>query len=659
MSDAQFDLAIGETNFRNQRVRFGIRQDDRTRHTYIIGKSGMGKSVLLENMAIQDMEAGRGLAFFDPHGDTVEKLLDFVPESRIKDVIYLDPSVLDHAIAFNPMENVSVDRRHLVASGLMSVFKKIWPDVWSARMEYILNNCLMALLEIPDATLLGVMRLLNDKDYRKYVIDQLTDPLIRDFWTKEFARYKDQFQTEAIAPIQNKIGQLTMNPLIRNIIGQPKSTIDIRKIMDEGKIFLVNLSRGKIGEDNSRIIGALLATKLQLAAMSRIDIPREEDRRNFYLYIDEFQHFATESFASILAEARKFHLNLIVANQYMTQMDETVRDAVVGNVGTMIVFRIGADDAEFFEKEMFPVFLMTDLVNLPRAQVIMRLMIDGATSPPFSAVTLPPAKRPETSFRDEILKHSYSTYSISRERVDEIINEWLSTSFVSDKDGGVDGLIPGGITSREGGGTSQDIGTQAPREMFNAVCWNCTAETQIPFQPDPKRAVYCKNCLKLIQAGKILPPTRPRGGAVPPAPVGAPMPAPTQQQAGSPPPSPQEQPPQKPQNTSNIRPEVSIPRGLEYPPRQRHLPGDQNQAQSRPESAELQRGTQQPFRPQQQQAVPLEPPTRTQNAPQPSYLDTMLRPALPREERKFAPPKKEVNLDDLKKAIEESLKSVK
>ncbi|MEK7498955.1 MAG: CxxC-x17-CxxC domain-containing protein [Patescibacteria group bacterium] len=577
MSDAQFDLAIGETNFRNQRVRFGIREDDRRRHVYVIGKSGMGKSVLLENMAIQDIEAGRGLAFFDPHGETVEKLLEFIPESRIKDVIYFDPSVLDHAIAFNPMENVSVDRRHLVASGLMSVFKKIWPDVWSARMEYILNNCLMALLEIPDATLLGVMRLLNDKEYRKYVIDQLTDPLIRDFWTKEFARYKDQFQTEAIAPIQNKIGQLTMNPLIRNIIGQPKSTIDIRKIMDEGKIFLVNLSRGKIGEDNSRLLGALLATKLQLAAMSRIDIPREEDRKDFYLYIDEFQHFATESFASILAEARKFHLDLIVAHQYMTQMDETVRDAVVGNVGTMIVFRIGADDAEFFEKEMFPVFLMNDFVNLPRAQVAMKLMIDGATSPPFSAVTLPPMQRPEISFRDEILKHSYSTYSITRERVDEIINGWLSTNFVSDKDGGGGG-VASDTAPRETGERGFGAGTEPQREMFNAVCWNCTAETQIPFQPDPKRAVYCKNCLKLIQAGKILPPTRPRGGG-----AGVPAPAPIQQR--------------------------------------------------------------------------VEPPTPP--APQPSYLDTILKQSPPHAERKFAPPKKEVNLEELKKAIEESLKSVK
>ncbi|MBI5421250.1 MAG: type IV secretion system DNA-binding domain-containing protein [Parcubacteria group bacterium] len=653
MSDAQFDLAIGETNFRNQRVRFGIRQDDRRRHTYVIGKSGMGKSVLLENMAIQDMEAGRGLAFIDPHGDTAEKLLDFVPKSRINDVIYFDPSVLDHAIALNPMENVSIDRRHLVASGLMSVFKKIWPDVWSARMEYILNNCLMALLEIPDATLLGVMRLLNDKDYRKYVIDQLTDPLVRDFWTKEFARYKDQFQTEAIAPIQNKIGQLTMNPLIRNIIGQPKSTIDIRKIMDEGKIFLVNLSRGRIGEDNSSILGSLLATKLQLAAMSRIDIPREEDRRDFYLYIDEFQHFATPSFAAILAEARKFHLNLIVANQYMTQMDETVRDAIVGNVGTMMVFRIGADDAEFFEKEMFPVFLMTDLVNLPRAQVIMKLMIDGATSPPFSAVTLPPASKPEVSFRDEILKVTYSTYSIARERVDEIINEWLSTNFVSDKDGGVDGVIPGGVAPREGVGASQDVGVQPQREMFNAVCWNCTAETQIPFQPDPKCAVYCKNCLKLIQAGKILPPTRPRGGA--------PLPSQVQQQSAPPmPPSPlqAQQPVVKRQDVSSVRQETPIVKESQQAPRPQYVSGQHMSSQ--PQAPQSSGSSEQPPMQQSQQNISSRSqPLQVQHSSATSYLDTMLKQAPPREARKFAPPKKEVNLDELKKAIEESLKSVK
>ncbi|MDE1970565.1 MAG: type IV secretion system DNA-binding domain-containing protein [Patescibacteria group bacterium] len=504
MAESTFDLILGETNFRNQRVRFGIREDDRRRHTYIIGKSGMGKSVLLENMAIQDMVAGRGLAFIDPHGDSVEKLLDFVPENRIKDVIYFDPSVLDQAIAFNPMENVTPDRRHLVASGLMSVFKKIWPDVWSARMEYILNNCLMALLEIPDATLLGIMRLLNDKDYRKYVIDQLTDPLIRDFWTKEFARYKEQFQTEAIAPIQNKIGQITMNPLLRNIVGQPHSTIDIRKIMDEGSIFLVNLSRGKIGEDNSRILGALLTTKLQLAAMSRIDIPDEKDRKDFYLYIDEFQHFATPAFASILAEARKFHLNLIVANQYISQMDETVRDAIVGNVGTMMVFRIGPDDAELFEKEMFPVFVVNDFVNLPRAQVAMKLMIDGATSPAFSAVTLPPTPLPEVSFRNEILRYTYATYSVPRERVDEIINEWLSTVFMSDKEASMQG--EGGVAPDASHSSQPD----SQRAMYSAICWNCGTETQIPFQPDPKRPVYCKNCLKLIQAGKIIPPTRPR-----------------------------------------------------------------------------------------------------------------------------------------------------
>ncbi|MBI5153423.1 MAG: type IV secretion system DNA-binding domain-containing protein, partial [Parcubacteria group bacterium] len=381
----------------------------------------------------------------------------------------------------------------------------------------------------------------------------------------------------------------------------------------EGKIFLVNLSRGKIGEDNSRLLGALLATKLQLAAMSRIDIPREEVRKDFYLYIDEFQHFATESFAAILAEARKFHLDLIVAHQYMTQMDETVRDAVVGNVGTMIVFRIGADDAEFFEKEMFPVFLMNDFVNLPRAQVAMKLMIDGATSPPFSAITLPPVSRPEHTFYNEILKYSYDTYSITRERVDEIINEWLGTTFVSDKDGGTDGVTSD--TPLRGEARGVGIDAQPQREMFNAVCWNCTAETQIPFQPDPKRAVYCKNCLKLIQAGKILPPTRPRGGGMPPTPAAS------EQRA---------EPPMPPALQQSVRQEILgiVPEPVEGLPY-----------------------TRKPERP-----VRTQPPLESQ----PSYLDMMLKlSAPPREERKFAPHKKEVNLDELKKAIEESLKSVK
>lgn len=278
-------VLFGETNFRNRKVAFGIRMDDRRRHMYIIGKTGLGKSELEKTLAIQDIQAGRGLAFIDPHGDPVEDLLDYIPEERIKDVIYVNPADLRYPIAFNVMEQVDHDKRHLVADGVMNVFKKIWVDVWSPRMEYILNNTILALLETPDATLLGINRMLAEKDYRNYVISQLQDPTVRAFWTQEFARYADKFATEATAAIQNKVGQFTSSALIRNIVGQPKSTIDMRKVMDEGKILLVNVSKGRIGEDASRLLGALIITKLQLAAMSRVDIP-ESERKDFIMIVD-------------------------------------------------------------------------------------------------------------------------------------------------------------------------------------------------------------------------------------------------------------------------------------------------------------------------------------------------------------------------------------
>src|SRR3990167_1224407 len=346
---------FGLTSFRNARKKFGIKTDDRRRHFYVIGKTGMGKSNLMENMAIQDIQAGRGVAYIDPHGEGAEKIIDFVPTKRINDVIYINPSDLDYPIAFNVMEKVDFRYRHLVASGLMGVFKKVWPDVWSARMEYILNNSILALLEYPDATLLGVNRMFADIEYRKKVVDKITDPIVKSFWVTEYARYTQRYEIEATAAIQNKVGQFVSNALIRNIIGQTKSTINMRKIMDEGKILILDLSKGRIGEDNSRLLGALLITKIQLAAMSRVDIP-EPEREDFYLYVDEFQNFATESFANILSEARKYRLNLILGHQYITQMDEIVRDAVFGNVGTLAVFRVGAEDAEFLEKEFSPEF---------------------------------------------------------------------------------------------------------------------------------------------------------------------------------------------------------------------------------------------------------------------------------------------------------------
>ncbi len=416
-------VLFGQTNFRNKKVTFGIKMDDRRRHMYVIGKTGMGKSELLKNIAIQDIQDGRGLAFVDPHGDPVEDLFDYIPQERIKDVIYINPADMEFPVSFNVMEHVGFDQRHLVADGMMAVFKKIWVDQWSARMEYILNNTILALLESPGSTILGVNRMLADKDYRREVVSQVTDPEVKAFWTQEFAKYNDRYAQEATAAIQNKIGQFISNALIRNIVGQPKSSFDMRTIMDEGKILLVNISKGRIGEDASRLLGALIITKIQLAAMSRVDIP-ERERNDFVLIVDEFQNFATASFANILSEARKYHLSLVVAHQYVAQMDEGVRDAVFGNVGTIVTFRVGAEDAEMLEKELAPEFLATDIVNLGKRQIYLKLMIDGVASRAFSAMTMDTIARLPVSFRNQIIDFSRQKYAATREQVEQSIADW-------------------------------------------------------------------------------------------------------------------------------------------------------------------------------------------------------------------------------------------
>ncbi len=425
---------FAETNFRNKKVNFGIKTDDRRRHMYVIGKTGMGKTTMLENMVISDIRAGYGVGVVDPHGEFAENILNFIPEERMDDVIYFNPADLNFPIAFNPLESIDPEHRHLVASGIMGVFKKIWPDVWSARMEYILNNALLALLEYPNSTLLGIVRMLSEKDYRKKIVDNLKDPVIKAFWTNEFARYTQRLETEAVAAIQNKVGQFVSNPIIRNIIGQPHSTVDMRKIMDEKKILIINISKGKIGEDNSALLGAMMITKIQLAAMSRVDIPMEK-RHDFYLYVDEFQNFSTDSFANILSEARKYRLDLILAHQYIEQLNEKVRFAIFGNIGTIISFRVGAEDAEFLEKEFTPQFLSADFVNLGKYDIYVKLMIDGISSRPFSAKTIKPLELSPESFMDVIIENSRNKYAISRSLVEKkIAEEWVANpEFLEDK----------------------------------------------------------------------------------------------------------------------------------------------------------------------------------------------------------------------------------
>jgi len=496
---------IGATSFRNQKKKFGIKQDDRRRHFYVIGKTGMGKSKLMENMAIQDIQNGNGLAYVDPHGEGADGLLDFVPAERIKDVVYFNPSDLDFPIAFNVMEKVEFKYRHLVAGGLMGVFKKVWPDVWSARMEYILNNTILALLEYPNSTLLGVNRMLADPEYRAEVVSKINDPVVRAFWVTEYARYTQRYEIEATAAIQNKVGQFVSNALIRNIIGQTQSTVNMRKIMDEGKIFIIDLSKGKIGEDNSRLLGALLITKLQLAAMSRVDIP-EAARKDFYLYVDEFQNFATESFANILSEARKYRLNLIVGHQYITQMDEIVRDAVFGNVGTLSVFRVGAEDAEFLEKEFSPEFTAEDLVNSTKYNIYLKLMIDGVASHPFSAQTLPPPEPLEHSNRKDIIQASRDRYGVKNKIVEETISNWMESKAgqpVAEKnttDSKDNNSVPSKTPLKPA--IQDNLSAQNPSDtmLYNAICSRCGKPTKVIFQPEEGRPVYCKSCRKKIKS---------------------------------------------------------------------------------------------------------------------------------------------------------------
>lgn len=451
---------FGETDARNRRLRFGIKRKDRAKHLYAIGKTGMGKSTLLENLAVQDILNGEGLCFLDPHGKSADLLLEYVPEHRIKDVIYFAPFDMEHPVSFNVMEDVGPEQRYLVASGMMSAFKKIWVDAWSARMEYILGNIMLALLEYPGSTLVAVNRMLTDKDFRKEVVNHISDPSVKSFWVNEYANYTEKFAAEAAPAIQNKVGQFVANPLIRNIIGQPKSSFDIRDVMDNRKILIINLSKGRVGEANANLLGSMLITKIYLGAMSRADLSERELEKapNFYLYVDEFQSFANESFADILSEARKYKLSLSIAHQYIEQMTDEVRAAVFGNVGTMVTFRVGAYDAEVLEKEFSPYFLADDIVALQKYQMYLKLMIDGVTSPPFSASGMSPIPRPEINYTNEILASSRALYAKPRQQVEDELLAWIQKKFGGSSNGGNGSSGNGSGGSGQGGNSGGGSG---------------------------------------------------------------------------------------------------------------------------------------------------------------------------------------------------------
>ena len=511
---------FGETTFRNKMNKFGIKLDDRRRHMYLIGKTGMGKSTILENMIMEDIKSGRGVAVVDPHGDLAEKIIEYIPSERINDVIYFNPADMEHPIAFNVVEQVEPHLRHLVASGLVGVFQKLWADSWGPRLEYILRNSILAVLDYPGSTLLAVTRMLSDKPFRRKVIAKIQDPVVKAFWVNEFAGYADKFAAEAVSPIQNKVGQFLSSSLIRNIVGQVKSSLDMREIMDEGKILIMNLSKGRIGEDNSALLGAMMITKIQLSAMSRVDTP-EEKRKDFYLYIDEFQNFTTDSFANILSEARKYRLNLVMANQYIEQLGETVRAAVFGNVGTLIVFRVGATDAEELVKEFSPTFSEEDIVNLPKYEIYLKLMIDGIASDPFSARGLSPLTEEEkTGNIDKVIKVSRERYAQEKSVVEDKILRWHE----------VDDSAEGGQAAKVRGpkprskpisfdrpqdrkapslpkrGPAKELSTSREERddiyKHEANCSRCGKDTKISFKPDGVRPVYCKDCLSDLRKQK-------------------------------------------------------------------------------------------------------------------------------------------------------------
>lgn len=418
---------FGETNYRNDGKKFGIKRLDRRRHLYVVGKTGSGKSRLLEHLLIADIQGGQGCCLLDPHGDLADELLQFVPKERIKDVVYINPTDRDFPIGFNPLEPVDdYEFRQHLSVFFIAIFKKLFAATWNSRMEHLIRYITLALLETPDSNILGIPRILSDTTYRQRVIMQIQDPVVKSFWTNEFATYNQQYSNEAVVPILNKVGQFISNPIVRNMIGQQKNSLDFEKFMNEGKIVLINASKGKLGDDNAALLGSMFITKIQQAALARAKIP-EEQRKDFYFYVDEFQNFATDAFSSILSEARKYHLDLTIAHQYIAQLPDEVKATAFGNVGSMIAFAVGGDDAAYLAKEFSPVFSPDDMINLNVREMYIKMSVDGKLTTPFSATTLTVPK-PSFDYSVEIVDHSRMTYAKNRVTVENEINRWTTGS---------------------------------------------------------------------------------------------------------------------------------------------------------------------------------------------------------------------------------------
>lgn len=396
MSQSNYDFkekevaVFARTSFRNEQTPFGIKRKDRRAHMYVLGKTGTGKSTLLEALMLNDMKRAYGFALLDPHGDLLKRIRDRIPADRTDEVIDLDVSNPTQPYGFNPLANVAPPKRPLACSGLVQVLKHLWSDSWGPRLEHILRNCLLSLLDYPDSTFSDILKLLSSKNFRAQVIPYIESPQVKEFWRSEYDRYSERFRIEAIAPIQNKVGAFLSHPLLRRILTKPEKPLSLRTVMDEGKILLVNLAKGSIGEDTANLLGSLLISRFDLAALSRANLP-EHERKDYTLYLDEFHNFTTQSLVFMLSELRKYRLSLVLAHQYLTQIEPQTREAILGNVGTVIIFRIGVSDAEVIAPEFYPEFKITDFTNLPNYHIYLKLMIDGKVSAPFSAVTLAPS----------------------------------------------------------------------------------------------------------------------------------------------------------------------------------------------------------------------------------------------------------------------------
>ena len=427
---------IGETNFRNERYKFGLKRVDRRRHLYVVGKTGSGKSKMLELLFISDIAQGQGCCILDPHGDLADDLLKYVPRDRIQDVIYVNPADRDFPIGFNPLEPVEdYEMRQHLSRFFIAIFKKLFAGEWNPRMEHLIRYITLALLETPDSNILGIPRMLSDTAFRQKVIKQIQDPVVKSFWTNEFSASNEQFLDVAAIPIMNKVGQFIANPVIRNMVGQQQNMLDFEKFMNEGKIIIINVSKGKLGEENAALLGSMFITKIQQGALNRAKIP-EDERRDFYFYVDEFQNFATDAFSSILSEARKYRLDLTIAHQYIAQLTEDVKATAFGNVGTIITFAIGGDDAAYLAKEFSPVFTPDDMINLNTREMYIKMSIDGKLVPPFSARTLN-VSSPTFDYSEEIKNNSRMTYGRNREEVENEIQQWSQADTLGFSTGGI------------------------------------------------------------------------------------------------------------------------------------------------------------------------------------------------------------------------------